>query len=177
MEEIIEFLDKYNRNLYKVEDGKIIADTIDLSANNIDELPKGFGSNIECNYLYLSNNNLSTLPESFSDLKVNVLSLSGNKFKELPEWFGKMNKSGIRSLTLDKNLLTDGLRYFKDWDDETLLWLYGLPFSKAVIGDFRTYTVKDYRKEIDFEWELWNNKDLEGAKDCYDSGLFSFNIK
>ena len=94
--------------------------------------------------------------------------LEGNTISELPKNFGDLT---CEALYLNRNPLKDGLRYFKDWSDNIGLYLNNTPLSKN-----NGSCVGDYRKEIDLEWELWNNKDLGGAKDCYDSGLFDFKV-
>ena len=159
MEELTKFLDKYCNNKYK--EGV----DIDLSHRKITKLPDDFG-NVKCVELNLNDNLLEELPESFGDIECNSVYLHNNKLAEIPQCISRLK---CNWLFLNNNPLKSGLRWFKDWEDDVKLSLQGTPLFKEGL-----YEVKDYRREIDMEWELWNNKDLEGAKDCYDSGLFSF---
>lgn len=56
MQDLIDFLDKYNVQ-YKIEDGIIVADNIILSNNQITHLPESFG-NHRCDFIQLRNNKL-----------------------------------------------------------------------------------------------------------------------
>jgi Leucine-rich repeat (LRR) protein len=76
-----------------------------LSKNNLTSLPKSFGNLKIGGNLGLSNNNLTSLPESFGNLKIGGdLTLWGNNLTSLPESFGKLKIGG--DLLISNNNLT-----------------------------------------------------------------------
>jgi hypothetical protein len=101
MNELIKFLDKYNV-VYEIEDNLVVADIIVLSGANLTSLPESFG-NIKCNWLDLGFNNLTKLPESFGNVKCVNLCLGNNNLTGLPESFSNIK---CDSLYLNYNNLT-----------------------------------------------------------------------
>ena len=72
-----------------------VVGNLDLSFNQLTELPESFGSLTVGGYLWLNNNRLTTLPESFGSLKVGGdLWLDANRLTTLPESFGSLNVGG-----------------------------------------------------------------------------------
>ena len=83
IKELIDFLNKYKQT-FTVKNNKVIADTIDLSNNKISSLPESIG-NLKCHTINLNNNNISSLPESIENLKCNTIYLYSNNISSLPE--------------------------------------------------------------------------------------------
>jgi hypothetical protein len=101
MNELIEFLDKYNV-VYEVEGDLVVAGVVNLNSNYLTSLPESFG-NIKCDWLNLSKSNLTSLPESFGNIKCDWLNLSYNNLTKLPESFGNIK---CNCLNLGNNNLT-----------------------------------------------------------------------
>jgi hypothetical protein len=71
-----------------------------LSSNSLTSLPESFGNLKIGGSLYLHNNSLTSLPESFCNLKIGgSLYLSNNSLTSLPESFGNLKIGGYLSLT------------------------------------------------------------------------------
>ncbi len=74
--------------------------------NKLTKLPESFGKLTNLTYLSLSGNQLTELPESIGKLtNLTWLSLSGNQLTELPEFIGKL--TNLTWLNLSGNQLTE----------------------------------------------------------------------
>jgi Leucine-rich repeat (LRR) protein len=78
---------------------------LDLSDNQLSSLPESFGNLKELKELYLFDNQLSSLPESFGNLQnLSYLDLNFNQLSSLPENFG--NLQNLSNLDLIENQLS-----------------------------------------------------------------------
>ena len=73
-----------------------------LENNNLTSLPESIGS-LKCEYLNISSNKLTSLPESIGNLKCETLDISYNNLTSLPESIGNLK---CRYLYLQYNKLT-----------------------------------------------------------------------
>ena len=79
--------------------------TLNLSNNNLTTLPESIGNLTQLTELYLDNNQLTTLPESFGNLtQLTKLDLDNNQLTTLPESIGNITE--LTSLYLEYNNLT-----------------------------------------------------------------------
>ena len=101
IKELTDFLDNYNIK-YEIVEDRVVADIVSLDHNDLTSLPESFG-NLKCRFLWLESNNLTSLPESFGNLKCEGLWLEGNNLTSLPESFGNLKCTGV---CLDYNNLT-----------------------------------------------------------------------
>ena len=85
---LIDFLNKYKQK-FTVKDNHVIADIIDLSNNNLTSLPESIG-NIKYNNKGLSFKKLTSLLESIGNIKYNNKGLSFKKLTSLPESIGNI---------------------------------------------------------------------------------------
>ncbi len=77
-----------------------------LSMNNLSSLPESFGGLTGLKMLWLEWNDLSSLPESFGDLAaLEELQIHTNELRSLPESFG--NLSALKRLLLGRNKLNN----------------------------------------------------------------------
>ena len=92
-------------NSLQESDKLLVIGDINLSENQLTSLPESFG-NLRINgKLILTNNRLKSLPESFSNIQIsNDLYLVNNSLTTLPESFGNIQVG--MDLVLTKNLLT-----------------------------------------------------------------------
>jgi hypothetical protein len=165
MNELIEFLDKYNV-VYEVEGDLVVAGVIDLGDNKLTSLPESFGS-IKCDWLDLGFNYLTSLPESFGNIKCNRLELSFNRLTKLPESFGNVK---CNRLDLDYNNLVELPESFGNvkcnWLDLSNNNLTNLPesFGNVKCGNLYLYFNKltnlpESFSNIKCDWlDLSNNK-------------------
>ena len=107
IQELIDFLNKYNQT-FIVKGNQIIADNIYLSHNQLTSLPESI-SNIKCNNISLSHNQLTSFPESISNIKCNYIELSHNQLTSLPE----VNKFNSIEIT-DEYIYCDGILVWYD---------------------------------------------------------------
>lgn len=190
MQNLTDWLDKYDIK-YKIEKHRVYADEVDVSYEGIEELPDSIGLLTVKKSLNLRTNKISSFPNSIKDLQAASLELSENNISEIPDCFSDMNVTHLflhdnkiehltqgfsnkkfKTVDISSNPVKDGLRFLKELDDDAVVWFEGTPFYKD-----GKQNIGNYRKMIDLDWELFNNKELSGAKDCYDSGLFSFKTK
>ena len=79
---------------------------LDLSGNQLTELPESLGQLTQLQSLDLSDNQLTELPESLGQLtQLQSLDLSNNQLTELPEWLGKLRQ--LSSINLCGNQLSE----------------------------------------------------------------------
>jgi len=113
----LDFLSLYKNNLKKLPDNFSqleFAGFLDLSYNQISYLPESIG-NIDIQYLYLSNNNLQTLPLSFLNI-FGGITLSENPLAENPDL---KTRYIISSLKRRHDNVDIDLPKFKFEDEET----------------------------------------------------------
>ncbi len=80
--------------------------SLNLTNQQLTELPKEIGQLTELTYLSLENNQLTELPKEIGQLtKLNILLLLENKIHSLPKEIGQLSALGI--LDLDSNRLTE----------------------------------------------------------------------
>ena len=121
-QELTDFLDKYNKEYTIHSDCVEVEGNLSLSNNNLTSLPESFGNLKIGGDLWLSNNNLTSLPESFGNLKIgDSLWLQGNELTSLPESFGNLKIGG--GLFLDNNNLTSLPESFGNLKIDGTLWL------------------------------------------------------
>ena len=83
-----------------------------LSMNNLSSLPESFGGLTGLKVLWLEWNELSSLPESFSRLtELEILAIPNNELSSLPETFGSL--TALQKLNLDGNKLSSLPESFK----------------------------------------------------------------
>ena len=103
--ELTDFLDKYSVKYTIHSDCVEVENDLFLDDNKLTSLPESFGNLKVGGNLYLSYNNLTSLPESFGKLRVGGnLSLGRNNLTSLPESFGNLKVGG--GLGLSNNNLT-----------------------------------------------------------------------
>lgn len=79
--------------------------TLDLSNNQLTEIPASIGNLPRLQYLILRHNQLTTLPETIGELtNLTYLDLSHNKIESIPADIGALSK--VRVLSLNHNLLS-----------------------------------------------------------------------
>ena len=76
--EITDFLDKYNQKYTVCSDCVKVDDWLWLNYNNLTSLPESFGNLKIGGNLYLDKNELTSLPESFGNLKIDVYMYDNN---------------------------------------------------------------------------------------------------
>jgi hypothetical protein len=80
--------------------------TLDLSDNQLTELPEYIGNLVYLLSLNLNNNNFEIIPESIGNLtKLSELNLSGNKLTKVPQFIG--NLTCLKRLALAHNQIMD----------------------------------------------------------------------
>ena len=88
---------------------------LDLSGENLTEMPTNFGYDITRLYLY--NNQISKIPENWDSKNINELYLSNNRIAEIPEGWDSKN---IDQLDLSNNKITE---IPKEWDSKKIIYL------------------------------------------------------
>jgi Leucine-rich repeat (LRR) protein len=122
--ELTDFLDKYLVSYIIHSDCVEVENDLSLDNNNLTTLPESFGNLKVGGDLLLRHNKLTSLPESFGNLKIGgYLSLSYNKLTSLPDSFGNL-KIGS-DLYLHNNKLTSLPESFGNLKIGGVLWLYG----------------------------------------------------
>ncbi|MCB1231028.1 MAG: leucine-rich repeat domain-containing protein [Verrucomicrobiae bacterium] len=82
------------------------ASYLDLSFNQLTELPESLAQLTSLRFFFLSNNQLTELPEWLVQLtSLQSLDLSGNPLTELPEWLVQF--TSLQSLSVSNNQLTE----------------------------------------------------------------------
>jgi hypothetical protein len=105
MTDLTEFLDKYGVKYTINGDTVEVGGGLSLDYNQLTSLPESFGNLKVGGGLSLDYNQLTSLPESFGNLKVGGnLSIYNNQLTSLPESFGNLKVGG--GLSLDYNQLT-----------------------------------------------------------------------
>jgi len=140
-QELTNFLDKYKKQYIVHSDCVEVEGNLHLSHNNLTSLPESFGNLKIGGDLSLYNNNLTSLPESFGNLKIGGgLWLSNNNLTSLPESFGNLKIGGY--LWLANNKLKSLPESFGNLKIGGSLWLSdnnltSLPesFGNLKIGD------------------------------------------
>ena len=80
--------------------------SLDLSDNQLTEIPESIGDLTGLEKLYLSYNQLTEIPQSIGDLTgLKTLDLYGNKLTEIPQSIGGL--TGLKNLDLSDNQLTE----------------------------------------------------------------------
>jgi internalin A len=99
-------IDQQNKVTALIEDaGKQGATVLDLSYEELTELPESLGQLTQLHTLYLRGNKLSALPERLGQLtRLQVLYLDSNQLSVLPESLGQLTQ--LRTLRLDENQLS-----------------------------------------------------------------------
>jgi len=121
-QELTDFLDKYKKQYIVHSDCVEVEGDLDLHKNNLTSLPESFGNLKIGGSLCLNNNYLTSLPESFGNLKIGgILELDSNKLTSLPESFGNL-KIGD-GLYLSNNNLTSLPESFGNLKIGGSLWL------------------------------------------------------
>jgi Leucine-rich repeat (LRR) protein len=102
---------------------------LDLSQNDLDNLPHSFKALTQLNSIDLSDNNFSEFPDVFEEfLSLEDLDISDNKLESLPDSMGKL--SSLTILTANKNCLDTLPASFGDLTNLTELYLYENQFSE-----------------------------------------------
>lgn len=109
---------------YEVVGDRVVAEEVDLSNFGITQLPESIGR-LQCDRLYLYDNQLTSLPDSFVDLKGEYLDLGYNQLTSLPESIGRLQ---FDSLGLSDNNLTSLPDSFGDLKCKDL-YLYNNPLT------------------------------------------------
>jgi hypothetical protein len=103
-QELTDFLDKYDVKYIIHSDCVEVKGDLYLKNNNLTSLPESFGNLKIGGNLWLNDNNLTSLPESFGNLKIGFsLWLHYNNLASLPESFGNLKIGGY--LCLNNNNL------------------------------------------------------------------------
>lgn len=87
---------------YEVVVDRVVAEEVDLSNFGITQLPESIGR-LQCDRLYLYDNQLTSLPESIGRLQFDSLGLSDNNLTSLPDSFVDLK---CKDLYLYNNPLT-----------------------------------------------------------------------
>jgi hypothetical protein len=104
-QELTDFLDQYKVEYTIHSDCVEVKGNLYLYSNSLTSLPESFGNLKIGGSLHLNDNSLTSLPESFGDLKIGGgLYLSYNSLTSLPESFGNLKIGG--GLELSYNSLT-----------------------------------------------------------------------
>jgi hypothetical protein len=112
-QELTDFLDQYKVEYTIQSDCVEVKDDLLLSYNSLTSLPESFGNLKIGGGLELSYNSLTSLPESFGNLKIGGnLYLYSNSLTSLPESFGNLKIGG--GLELSYNSLTSLPESFGD---------------------------------------------------------------
>ena len=94
-QELTDFLDKYNVKYNLKSDCVEVEGYLCLSNNSLTSLPESFGNLKIGGGLSLCNNSLTSLPESFGNLQIGGnLYLDNNSLTSLPESFGNLKIGG-----------------------------------------------------------------------------------
>ena len=95
MKDLTEFLDKYGVKYTRDGDTVEVGGNLHLGYNQLTSLPESFGNLKVGGDLHLCYNKLTSLPESFGNLKVGGdLYLYNNQLTSLPESFGNLKVGG-----------------------------------------------------------------------------------
>ena len=101
--ELTDFLDKYLVSYIIHSDCVEVENDLSLNHNNLTSLPESFGNLKIGGGLGLGYNKLVSLPESFGNLKIgDSLWLQGNNLKSLPDSFGNLEIGGEFKLDWSK---------------------------------------------------------------------------
>jgi len=126
--ELTDFLDKYRVEYTVNSDCVKVDDWLWLSYKKLTSLPESFGNLKIGGGLLLDDNELTSLPESFGNLKIGGgLRLNNNNLTSLPESFGNLKVGG--DLSLDGNNLTSLPESFCNIKIGGDLRLYGNEFT------------------------------------------------
>jgi Leucine-rich repeat (LRR) protein len=122
--ELTDFLDKYDVKYIIHSDCVKVEGDLYLHNNNLTSLPESFGNLKIGGNLWLDGNKLEYLPKSFGNLKIGFsLWLYNNQLTSLPESFGNLKIGGC--LWLDGNNLTSLPESFGNLKIGGGLWLDG----------------------------------------------------
>ena len=120
--ELTDFLDKYNVEYTIQSDCVEVEGDLCLEYNNLTSLPESFGNLKIGGDLWLNDNELTSLPESFGNLKIGGrLGLNRNELTSLPESFGNLKIGG--DLLLRYNNLKSLPESFENLKIGDSLWL------------------------------------------------------
>lgn len=122
---------------------------LDLSGNNISNIPNSLGKLNNLSSLILRRNNLDSLPETISQLtQLNILDLSYNKFSVIPPSIGKLNN--LRTLILKGNRLRKIPPEIANLDNLENLILDGNPLEipPPEVAAKGIAHIKDYFRQI-----------------------------
>jgi len=120
--ELTDFLDKYNVEYTIQSDCVEVEGDLCLEYNNLTSLPESFGNLKIGGDLWLNDNELTSLPESFGNLKIGGrLGLNRNELTSLPESFGNLKIGG--DLLLRYNNLKSLPESFENLKIVDSLWL------------------------------------------------------
>jgi hypothetical protein len=127
-QELTDFLDKYDVKYIIHSDCVEVEGDLSLTNNNLTSLPESFGNLQIGGNLWLDNNQFASLPESFGNLKIGGgLWLRENNLTSLPESFGNLKIGG--SLSLSHNNLASLPESFGNLKIGGDLWLYNNQFT------------------------------------------------
>jgi hypothetical protein len=143
-QELTDFLDKYDVKYIIHSDCVEVEGDLSLTNNNLTSLPESFGNLKIGGGLWLYNNQLTSLPESFGNLKIGwSLWLNSNNLTSLPESFGNLKIGG--DLNLDHNNLTSLPESFGNLKIGGNLWLDGNNLtSEPIIPSMKQTIEKDW---------------------------------